>query len=64
MTHTEFKAALAALGWNQSDAARHLGVTLRTISRYANGHIPVRRPVELVMKEALRWRASPTRKSA
>lgn len=33
----DFKTALQLLGWDQYDAAGHLGKGLRTINRYANG---------------------------
>ena len=33
----DFRTALQLLGWNQHDAAEHLGKCLRTINSYANG---------------------------
>ena len=41
MTPEEFTAALAALGWKQSDFCRKTGVAQQTPSRWANGHTPV-----------------------
>ena len=41
MTPDAFTAALAALGWKQSDFCRKSGVTKQTPSRWANGLTPV-----------------------
>jgi len=42
MNKDELKAALASLGWKQSDLARKLGVTDGAVSRWATGEpIPV-----------------------
>ena len=41
MTPEAFTAALAALGWKQSDFCRKSGVTKQTPSRWANGLTPV-----------------------
>lgn len=41
MSPDEFAAALAALGWKQSDFCRKAGVTKQTPSRWATGHTPV-----------------------
>lgn len=41
MTAEAFAAALAALGWKQSDFCRKSGVTKQTPSRWANGFTPV-----------------------
>jgi len=41
MSPEEFTAALAALGWKQSDFCRKTGVTKQTPSRWANGQTPV-----------------------
>ena len=41
MTPDEFTAALAALGWKQSDFCRKSGVTKQTPSRWANGLSPI-----------------------
>lgn len=46
MTPTQFKDALATLGWNQSEFARKVGVTANTASRYALGAAPIPRWVE------------------
>lgn len=53
MTSEEFRAALKSLGWTQWQAAHHLGLSLRTILRYAGGQIAVKRPVALALNEAL-----------
>ena len=42
MTHDEFTAALAALGWKQSDFCRKAGVAKDTPSRWASGTTPRR----------------------
>ena len=41
MTPEAFTAALAALGWKQSDLCRKSGVTKQPPSRWANGLTPV-----------------------
>lgn len=41
MTPEEFAAALAALGWKQSDFCRKTGVTPNTPSRWMNEHTPI-----------------------
>ena len=41
MTPEQFTAALAALGWKQSDFCRKAGVSKQTPSRWANGLTPI-----------------------
>ena len=41
MTPEQFTAALAALGWKQSDFCRKTGVTKQTPSRWANSLTPI-----------------------
>lgn len=41
MTPDDFTAALAALGWKQSDFCRKTGMTKQTPSRWANGLTPI-----------------------
>ena len=41
MSPDEFTAALAAVGWKQSDFCRKAGVSKQTPSRWANGLTPV-----------------------
>lgn len=41
MTNSDLKASLKALGWTQAQLAENLGVDLATVSRWANGHLPV-----------------------
>ena len=41
MTPDEFAAALAALGWKQSDFCRKVGVTPNTPSRWMVGTTPI-----------------------
>lgn len=38
MTSTQFRAALAELNLTQAEAARFLGISLRTSHSYANGY--------------------------
>jgi DNA-binding XRE family transcriptional regulator len=52
VTAEEFRDALERLGWSQTKAAQRLGLSLRTINRYASGQTPVKRPVEIVLKNA------------
>ena len=41
MSPEQFTAALAVLGWKQSDFCRKAGVTKQTPSRWATGHTPI-----------------------
>jgi len=41
MTATDLKRTLKDLGWTQAQLAERLGVDLATVSRWANGHLPV-----------------------
>ena len=41
MTPEDFTAALASLGWKQSDFCRKAGVTKQTPSRWANKLTPI-----------------------
>ncbi|WP_424191830.1 hypothetical protein ACMYR3_10095 [Ampullimonas aquatilis] len=41
MTADEFKAALAELGWKQSDFCEKAGVERNTPSRWSNDHTPI-----------------------
>ena len=41
MTPEQFTAALAALGWKQSDFCRKAGVSKQTPSRWVNGLTPI-----------------------
>jgi transcriptional regulator with XRE-family HTH domain len=41
MTAADLKRTLKALGWTQAHLAERLGVDLATVSRWANGHLPV-----------------------
>jgi transcriptional regulator with GAF, ATPase, and Fis domain len=63
MTPDEFRNALETLGWTQARAARYLGLTLRTISRYVMGKSPIRRPVEIAIDEALTHAGKPRPRS-
>jgi len=52
VTANEFRDALQKLGWSQTKAAQRLGLSLRQINRYASGQTPVKRPVEIVLRNA------------
>lgn len=58
MTSTDLKHALKSLGWSQAYFADRLGVDLATVSRWANGHLPVPQYavsyLELAMKVKVR----------
>jgi transcriptional regulator with XRE-family HTH domain len=41
MTANQFKAALTRLGLNQSQAARAIGISFRSVNRYATGKQPI-----------------------
>jgi len=41
MTPDQFTAALAKLGWKQSDFCRKTGVSKNTPSRWVNGETPI-----------------------
>lgn len=41
MTPEQFAAALAELGWKQSDFARRTGMSAAAVSRWANGDPPI-----------------------
>jgi hypothetical protein len=49
MTPTDFRAALTRLGLSQVGAARALGITDRSVRRYASGAQPVTRLVQLAL---------------
>jgi len=53
---TDLKQSLRTLGWRQSDLADRLGVDLATVSRWANGHLPVPKYVSAYLDLALRLR--------
>lgn len=48
MTPTQFRAALAQLGWTQAECAEHLDISIRTAHGYANGW-PIPKVVELAL---------------
>lgn len=39
MTSSQYRAALAALGLTQAEAAERLGISVRTANAYANGTV-------------------------
>ena len=53
MTGAEFKAALETLRWTHMRATHELGLSLRTVTRYAAGETPVPRTVAIVLRAAL-----------
>jgi hypothetical protein len=50
MTANQLRRQLDGAGINHSQAARMLGLTYRTLSRYCNGHHVIPRVVELAVK--------------
>lgn len=50
MTPTQYRAALAQLGYSQEGVAELLGIGKRTSQSYALGETPVPRPVELLLR--------------
>lgn len=59
MTHSEYRDTIAALGLNQSSAARLFGVDPRTSRRWALGELPVPRPVVLCLRLMLAHNVRP-----
>lgn len=49
MSADEFRAALAGLGMSQARLARILGMEKTAPNRWATGHVPVPRAVELLL---------------
>ena len=54
MTSNDLKHALKSLGWTQTHLADRLGVDLATVSRWANGHLPVPQYVAAFLSLSLR----------
>ena len=50
MTPAEFTAIKAKCGLSQSKLAKHLGKSIRTISRYETGHAPIPLLVQRYMR--------------
>lgn len=59
MTLSEYRDTIAALGLNQSSAARLFGVDPRTSRRWALGELPVPRPVALCLRLMLAHNVRP-----
>lgn len=49
MTTEAFRAALSKLGLTQCEAARRLGISERTVRRYANGYRPIKLHIALAL---------------
>ena len=49
MKPDQFKAALARLGWTRPVAARELGLSIRTLTRYASGQSRIPYAVERLL---------------
>lgn len=60
MTPTQYRDTIAALGLNQSSAARLFGVDPRTSRRWASGDMPVPRAVELALRIMLTHGVTPS----
>lgn len=54
MTAADLKHALKSLGWTQAYLADRLGVDLATVSRWANGHLPVPQYASAFLRLALK----------
>lgn len=58
MTAADFSDALKTLGWSQASLGRHLGITPRSMSRYATGQQPVPALLARYLELALRLHAA------
>lgn len=54
MNPMELKQSLKTLGWTQSQLAERLWVDLATVSRWANGHLPVPQYVVAYLELAIK----------
>ena len=54
MTPAEIRAALATLGLTQAEAAKRLGVTLRTVQHWVAGTRNPGQPVCMLLREWLK----------
>jgi hypothetical protein len=59
MTKAEYRRAIEALGLNQVQAGKFLGISDRTSRRWAAGTRPVFPTVEILLRYMLRRRISP-----
>jgi transcriptional regulator with XRE-family HTH domain len=50
MTPAELRAILARLGLSQTQAARRIGVGLRTVNRWVRGEAGIPRPIALLFR--------------
>jgi predicted transcriptional regulator len=50
MTPRELKRSLARAGLSQAKAARLIGLTVRSMSRYIAGDVPIPRTVEYALR--------------
>ena len=60
MSADDFLRTLGALGWSYSKMARFLGVSARTVSRYAEGSHPVPTSIALLLHVMLEHSLRPT----
>lgn len=49
MTPAQFTAARLAMGMNQGQLAEALGITVRQVNRYENGHSAIPKPVTIAL---------------
>lgn len=49
MKAEEFKEIREGLGWTQERMAKELGVTIRTITNYENGHSPISKTIDILL---------------
>jgi transcriptional regulator with XRE-family HTH domain len=61
MNHKQLRQLLESAGVSQSEAARLIGITDRTLRRYIAGDLPVPRPVALALLYVVAQRVQPGR---
>src|SRR5579864_2061566 len=63
MTPTEFRTALASLGYSQRGFAAYIYINERTVRRWALGKAEVPKHIELLLHYMLAWKAKKQRPS-
>ena len=54
MTRKQFRTLRGLLGLSQTNLAKELGVTLRTVARWERGEFPIPRIAELALRNLFR----------